>query len=1373
MDALMFSHLSPKRNSGQIGTFGLGFKAVLGLTDSPEFFSRAGSFRFSRSWARSQVQRILPHAETWPVLSLPQSIDPIASREADPVLDELMTWAVNIVRLPLLDGASEDVRQQIRTFPPEFLLFVPHVRELTLTDGSPDLSRELRLEARDDGYHLNDGPTTGRWKVFERTHELSDAAYSDRRPGDDRKQLPLWWAAPLDGHDKARDYWSYFPTSTPSLVAGILNAPWKTNEDRQYLLPGSYNDDLIRAAARMIAENLPDLQASENPAHHLDALPRRHESKDDRHADLLRTCIFKELRARPIVPDQDGVLRTSRNLRYPPENLPSDGPTRTAVLEMWQAYSNRPRRWLHHSALTPQRLATITRLHHGDGSGKRPWTLPRATIAVWLEALTRAVPDDAVEASKVAIQIATLIPPDIRSPANLGRIVLTASGRWERPDPDRVSLPQESDLDDPCGDPDWTVHPAVALDDETLAALRDLGFRAPSQEIAFRRAADKVFATSGAPPRDSDSERFWAASRGLDPVAAHGVVGEYDNWKSAIRVRSMSGTWKPVNEVLLPGTVVPGDGSRDDAVTVDTDFHEHDKVFLKKIGATSAPVGGLDPSWEEAFLDYRDDCRILYLERYLEMKDAGSTPQVGKLKFHQYAKIGPLGVFAHLSDKGKARYTDALLRLDSCFEQWEMHHGTVLMYPSLPFDSLTVQLLEDFGRVDTPAGVVPLADAFGSRPANLAALLALLQHPQADRIKKAFGLADLRPEFIGEGDRIPLTDIWPGLAAYLSADRKSSRLVPCEQILVAGQDQRCLYHGSDVFLTGSLNDDRREALRLVASAMDLDLADREVDAILQQHTAEETAERRAAIKALSTNAERLLEAVGEETLRDRLPSSLLEALEYDREPLTPVEVAEAAISTYHTDALWHYRQELDALDPPTRWAGSAPATAFVQALGFPDAWAGQRNEPLPPYIKVDGPEKAPELHTYQRTIANNLRAMLRGEHSERRGMISLPTGSGKTLVAVQGIVEAIRDDGFHGTVLWVADRQELCEQAVESWELIWRSKGTRATTLLISRLWGGQEPPHPTSDLHVVVATIQSLRQRLADQPADYAFLDDFRLIVCDEAHRSLAPTYTDVLRRFGITYRGTEEKRHLLGLTATPYKGHDELETARLTNRYSKNRLDLGAFNSDRAEEVIRELQDKGMLAEADHEVIEGGTLEVSDAIADDSLPWLPQAAEDRLASDARRTRSIIHAYRKHIQEGWPTLIFATSVEHARTIAALLNHEGVPARAVDAKTKPVTRRQVVEDFRSGNIKVLVNYGVFREGFDAPKTRAILVAQPVYSPNYYFQMIGRGLRGPKNRGGERCLILNVQDNIQNYNRALAFTELDWLWATGTSSRASL
>ena len=163
---------------------------------------------------------------------------------------------------------------------------------------------------------------------------------------------------------------------------------------------------------------------------------------------------------------------------------------------------------------------------------------------------------------------------------------------------------------------------------------------------------------------------------------------------------------------------------------------------------------------------------------------------------------------------------------------------------------------------------------------------------------------------------------------------------------------------------------------------------------------------------------------------------------------------------------------------------------------------------------------------------------------------------------------------------------------------------------------------------------------------------------------------------------------------------------------------------------------------------------------------PWLPQSVEDRIGSDVERTRAIIDAYVEHVEpHNWPALIFATSVEHAKTVAALLSRRGVKARAVSSETERATRRKVVEEFRNGDIRALVNYGVFREGFDAPKTRAIIVARPVYSPNLYFQMIGRGLRGPLNGGDDRCLILDVRDNIENYDRQLAFTELDWLWTT--------
>ena len=383
----------------------------------------------------------------------------------------------------------------------------------------------------------------------------------------------------------------------------------------------------------------------------------------------------------------------------------------------------------------------------------------------------------------------------------------------------------------------------------------------------------------------------------------------------------------------------------------------------------------------------------------------------------------------------------------------------------------------------------------------------------------------------------------------------------------------------------------------------------------------------------------------------------------------------------------------------------------------------------------------------------------------RRGMISLPTGSGKTRVAVQAVVEAMHD-GFAGGVLWVADRDELCEQAMDAWRQVWSSIGIEGKRLRVSRMWGGQPRPLPANDFHVIVATIQTLNAKLSGQPEAYRFLTDFNLVVFDEAHRTVARTYTSVMREIGLT-RWQRGEPFLIGLTATPYRGHDEAETQRLVRRYGKVRLDAGAFASDEPTEVIGELQQMGVLAHADHEIIEGGKFSLSEdelRKMRDTPAWLPHSMEDRIARDAHRTRRIVAAYREFADNEWPTLIFATSVEHAQTVAALLNSEGFSARAVSGGTETSVRRDVVERFRARQIDVLVNYGVFSEGFDAPKTRAIIVARPVYSPNLYFQMIGRGLRGPENGGNDHCLIVNVRDNIDNFKETLAFDDLDWLWS---------
>ena len=1367
--ALMFSYLSPKRGTAEIGRFGLGFKSVLGVSDAPEFFSRSGSFRFNRRRAAQLLQPVAPTAERYPVLRLAEAVDPWPEMDADPVLREFMRWAVNIVRLPLKGDSYDHLHKQIDGFPPEFLLFVEHVKELVLQTDEQEAARKVRLSKNDGFWNLDDSGITSRWMLSKTIHRLSPDARSDSRTLDDAEEVPITWAAQVDNLTEPGTFWAFFPTMTTSLLAGILNAPWKTNEDRQNLLPGVYNDELIDAAASMAARALPSLSTTQDPARHLDALPRRHYQGDSAYSDLLRDRLNLALKDRAIAPDQDGELRTLMELSYPPQHsYPRREEMSAEALERWSAYSARPSDWLHHSAVTRRganRLAALDRLYAEYDSSASP-LLPRADISEWLEALVNGggrepEADPLIAASAAAIQTAALIPADARRWTSLGKIVITADGRRVEPLPDQVFLGGGY-----ASGVASLVHPGLESDPHTLSALKELGLKPASAESTFKDFVQNSFAE-----RDrANWNEFWKRSREVGHSKAAVVIKDSaSGWRNSLKVRTLDGQWHTLFESLLPGPIVPDNGSRDTEVTIDTEFHLADSSLLQLLGAADAPRSGHELSSDR-------------LSRFTELarqeftrRDLPATPQWWQLNFVSVLTSGPLEVLERLSDEGKAQFTWDLLSLDSTYQQWIMRHDSLQrrsVYGTLSFPSPAIRALREHGRIKTDEGVHPLSHGIGNPPQNREVWFKLLTHRQADRIREAFGLADpqeLPVDPIGEDSPVPLVDEWPGLAPHLTGQQKDLELVRCDGFRMfdgGGDEPDCIVRDGSVCVSRRDTDDQE--LRSVLKGLGLELREDEIDWVLRRLTPEDVRKARDKVRECASDEERLLVAVGVPELWRRLPMGLRDMLAGEHGPsLNGIEAARAAISVFHTSALREYRHALGHLDPPKQWAGSPRAVEFVRSLGFGEEWAGERNSRRDPYVDVDGPYSLPELHDYQRRVVENVRRLIHsnGEFGERRGMVSMPTGSGKTRVAVQSIVESIRDDGFKGGILWVADRDELCEQAVEAWRQVWSSEGAQGVRLRISRMWAGQRQPSLTGDVNVIVATIQTLSAKMSRQPDSYGFLVEFKLLVFDEAHRSVAPTFTSVMEDLGLTrWRRTHEPL-LIGLTATPYRGHDERETARLVRRYSSNRFDEGAFASDDPEAVIQELQSMRVLARAEHSIIKGGDfpLSASEQRQSQQTPWLPRSVENRIAGDAERTRRIIQAYHENVDPDWPTLVFATSVEHSQTVAALLTRIGIKARAVSAGTEISVRRRVVEEFRAGEIKALVNYGIFREGFDAPKTRAIIVARPVYSPNLYFQMIGRGLRGVKNGGNDRCLILNVRDNIENFQRKLAFSDLDWLW----------
>jgi superfamily II DNA or RNA helicase len=320
---------------------------------------------------------------------------------------------------------------------------------------------------------------------------------------------------------------------------------------------------------------------------------------------------------------------------------------------------------------------------------------------------------------------------------------------------------------------------------------------------------------------------------------------------------------------------------------------------------------------------------------------------------------------------------------------------------------------------------------------------------------------------------------------------------------------------------------------------------------------------------------------------------------------------------------------------------------------------------------------------------------------------------------------------------------------------VWRDVGPARDRLYISRLWGNNEAQRVEAELQIIVATIQKLTFRVNDP--QYVWLREAEFVVVDEAHGATEPSYTAAIN--WVVKDGRNDRCPLLGLTATPFRGGED-ETKRLVSRFGGKRLDHGILGDD----PYRELEEMKVLAKVQQRELPGVDLELDRDELDTlrKLSRLPSSAERRLGAHVRRNEILLDDIKK-LEEDWPVLLFATSVDHAKTMAALLRVEGVSAAAISADTDMGARRHYIEEFRKGRLRVLTNYGVLTAGFDAPSVRALYVARPTYSPVLYQQMIGRGLRGPLNGGKPFCLIVNVEDNILRYGEELAFKQFEYLW----------
>jgi superfamily II DNA or RNA helicase len=622
----------------------------------------------------------------------------------------------------------------------------------------------------------------------------------------------------------------------------------------------------------------------------------------------------------------------------------------------------------------------------------------------------------------------------------------------------------------------------------------------------------------------------------------------------------------------------------------------------------------------------------------------------------------------------------------------------------------------------------------------------------------------------GVGESRFAIDRYKGLKRLAGNPVANVQLVECERLAkrvasATGTEDRpveYLRKGLTLFLQRDLDD--LEVIGYINNEFKLGLGGQQIVDVLARSRDSDKDELLERCKLQPDDALRLLMIFSSQELQKRLPKGLFEAIRQTGAPTTAEDVARLFLDVHGLSALAELKHDFNAkgFDAPNEWAGGKDALLFVQSMGFGAAFAREAGRTLSPALEIPGRPGLKPLHGYQENLATQIREVLSSPSGEaEKAMLYLPTGAGKTRVTVEALLRAFLGGVLVGPLLWIAQSDELCEQAVQTWAEVWREfSDTRSLT--IGRLWASNVVAEGLADFNVVVATDAQLS--LVIENYEYEWLRNASAVIVDEAHvAGDSPRYTRILGAMGVDGRSSE--RPLIGLTATPFKGDSEERTKRLVNRFGKRRLD--AYPDADAYVALQEM---GVLARVKHERLVGSTdfkLTESQRELVERTSLLPPEVLEEIGNDVSRTQRVVN-HISTLNSDWPVLVFTSSVLSAQVLAALLRTRGIRAASISGTTRMHERRRIIERFKDGEIQVLTNCNVLTQGFDAPGVRALYLAKPTFSPNNYIQMVGRGLRGPLNGGEDECLIVDVVDSFSNFHGELAFTKFDSLWNRSSS-----
>ncbi|WP_133912003.1 sacsin N-terminal ATP-binding-like domain-containing protein [Streptomyces sp. NBC_00582] len=266
VESLATLRASAKRDTQQVsvGRFGVGFAAVLSVTDEPAVVGRHGGVRWDLAEARELAAETARHSPGLgdeirrrdghvPLLRLPFAAQGTAPDPYD-----------TAVILPLRDAAATDLAERLLTAVDDALLLaLPGLEEVVIEVGG-DAPRTLRRLADGALTVVEDSQEgTTRWRTAAAHGPLTPDLLADR-PVEER-QRPHWsvtWAVPVDEQDAPAHprtspvVHAPTPSDEPLGVPALLIASFPLDPTRRHAAPGPLTDHLVERAADAYAELL-------------------------------------------------------------------------------------------------------------------------------------------------------------------------------------------------------------------------------------------------------------------------------------------------------------------------------------------------------------------------------------------------------------------------------------------------------------------------------------------------------------------------------------------------------------------------------------------------------------------------------------------------------------------------------------------------------------------------------------------------------------------------------------------------------------------------------------------------------------------------------------------------------------------------------------------------------------------------------------------------------------------------------------------------------------------------------------------------------------------------------------------------------------